>query len=375
MKRNKRNKEEIEELKEFMIATMSNKKQTIKAIHKTLVSNNLMKDNKSGYIMTRRYIKDLINEGRIDTKALCTNRDWEKDMLPIVKMILTQYPMRVTIRQVYYRLVGRYLTVSSSTYSYFDQKMTEWRNNDIIDWRKIEDRSRRVLGGDHGFSSMKSYIKSHLESLKQIQYKRRLWDKQPKYIEIWIEKDALSGVVTQVTNKYGVKTVPTRGISSQTLIREAVERFKRLGDREAKILFFSDHDCTGLFMEDDLESRFSRYGAWNIEIERICLTKEQVKEYNLSKSFNEANPKDNHYKHYVQLYGKETWELDAIEPLQFQEIVEEAIKLEIDWDIWNNVREEESKEQSILEEAFANYVTEKIEEIEEYITEAISKYD
>ncbi len=54
-------------------------------------------------------------------------------------------------------------------------------------------------------------------------YRRALWDDTDAYAEIWLEKDALAGVVVDVTEKYDVPLMVARGYSSLSFLYSAAE--------------------------------------------------------------------------------------------------------------------------------------------------------
>jgi hypothetical protein len=117
------------------------------------------------------------------------------------------------------------------------------------------------------------------------------------------------------------------------------------------ILDFRDHDPSGLQMTEDLQNRFSRYGGdKDIAVERIALTIDQVREHNLAP--NPTKRADPRSPKYVEEFGDECWELDAIEPDELQSIVRGAVERYIDMDAWNEGLTEEEKERETLRGRF-----------------------
>lgn len=54
-------------------------------------------------------------------------------------------------------------------------------------------------------------------------YRKALWRDADHYIEIWLEKDALSGVILPVTKKFDVPLMVARGYASETFLHSSGE--------------------------------------------------------------------------------------------------------------------------------------------------------
>jgi hypothetical protein len=160
------------------------------------------------------------------------------------------------------------------------------------------------------------------------QYLRDVWLDQHHFVEVWVEKDALTQVIASVIQApLRVTTAPSRGYSSYTYLkREAVEgRFANI-DKPITILDFRDHDPSGINMTDDLETRLkNKYGVEkDITIRRVALNMEQIDHYGLKELGQEVKPKDSRSKDYIARFGDKGWELDTIEPSELQRIVPEV---------------------------------------------------
>lgn len=288
--------------------------------------------------------------------------------------IISAYPYRLTVRQIYYRLISPPYQLFAGTqknYKYFDKVLTKARERGEVDWHRIEDRARTTLGGDSGFNDPNEFLKDRLESLKESweYYARPMWDNQPTYIEIWVEKDALASLFHHVARRYNVLVYPSRGYSSFTRVMEALE--SRLVPRWAKgqnwrILQFTDHDPSGIDMMRDIHDRIDRYYP-NIQgyskiyyelekqgkkltwrIKRVALTYDQVEQFNLAP--NPTKQADPRSADYVPRYGNQCWELDALPPEELEEIIARAIEAEIDADKWNETIKLTKEEQEKLKE-------------------------
>lgn len=181
-----------------------------------------------------------------------------------------------------------------------------------------------------------------------------MWVSQSEFVLVWIEKDALSRVVSSIAEGYKVITAPSRGYASYTYIKEAVAKFPE--DKPITVLHFADHDPSGIDMTRDLEQRLQRYSELegldlNINVQRIALTYQQVQEYNLTP--NPTKTADPRATGYIEQFGNQCWELDAIDPNVLQKLVLESIKNHIDAYIWNQTLEQQEQERQELEEQFS----------------------
>jgi hypothetical protein len=145
-------------------------------------------------------------------------------------------------------------------------------------------------------------------------YREDLWAGQKYRPEVWIEKDALIGVVEGVCTHFRVPYFAIRGNVSQTLAHEAERRFEKYLDQGLTpiVLHLVDHDPTGIDMTRDLTGRLHLYAGEYVEVRRVALTIEQVEEYNPPP--NPAKEKDSRFAKYAAQFGTDSWELDALSP-------------------------------------------------------------
>lgn len=283
-----------------------------------------------------------------------------KETIPIVNEIISQYDIKLTVRQIYYRLISDPYNLFENTksrYTQFDKMLVVARERGEVDYTEIEDRTRTALGGDIGHGSPQEFLRSEIDYLKNCWqvYKTEIWTNQDYKIEIWVEKDALSNLIYQVAKDFRVLVFPSRGYSSFTKVMECLERLEGYSDKKRIILHLIDHDPSGLDMTRDLEDRLSSYGGDSIQIKKIGLTYEQIEKFGLRP--NPVKKSDTKAENYISQFGSDCWELDAMPPLELQNLVVESIKEYIDFDAWNDKFGEEKEGK--------NWLVEKIEEIGE----------
>lgn len=259
-----------------------------------------------------------------------TVADWANSLL--------QQFGQMTVRQIYYQLVSQQLIPNkASSYSSFDRHLTRAREMGLVNASSIIDRSRPIRNEARpGWQSLGGYLETVRHS-----YQRDPLEGQPRQVELWIEKDALSQLLYAAVQAYEPTVVVCRGYSPYTLLFEANER---LG-RDDLVLYAGDFDPSGLDAYRDMASKL------DCEVRRIALTSEQIEAYQLPPMPTKAT--DNRQPAYVQRYGDRAWELDALRPDVFQAIVREAFEAELDLPKIGEVRQRERAECAELEEMVA----------------------
>jgi hypothetical protein len=268
-----------------------------------------------------------------------------KQRLEIVNSIIEEYSKqgyRLTLRQLYYQLVSRDIIANSlKEYSKLSNLLVQGRMAGIVDWDAIEDRIRRpfvpywVLDIDHAID----------DTIRQ--YRLDRMRNQDVYIEVWVEKDALSGVLKRITSHYHVNLMVNRGYSSCTAMHDAAERIKEQQDEKTcYILYLGDHDPSGVDMVRDIKDRLLEFGA-EVEVKRIALNQDQIKKYNPPP--NPAKIKDPRAKAYIAEFGNTSWEVDALNPKTLHELVRKNIEELIDIDLFEAMVEQENNDKKELE--------------------------
>ena len=194
----------------------------------------------------------------------------------------------LTLRQLYYQFVARDLLEQNNLgqYKRLGRIINVGRDAGLIDWDAIEDRTREVHihsawnGPAHRIKSAAGY------------YYEDLWKTQRYRPEVWIEKDALLGVIEGVCNEFRVPYFSHHGNNSQTLQHEAGQRFARYLDQGLipLVLHLADHDPKGIDMTRDNRERLRLYAREDIEVRRIALNStngpvDQVRQYNPPPNF------------------------------------------------------------------------------------------
>ena len=249
----------------------------------------------------------------------------------------------VTLRQLYYQLVSKNIIANSKNeYTNLSNLLKNGRNAGLVDWDCIIDITRNVRTLSH-WDSPSKIIEAAAE-----QYHRDLWETQPYYLENWVEKDALLGVVEKASHRYDVSCFSCHGYGSATAYRERAECIidKNEDGKKCIILHLGDCDPSGEDMTRDIQEKMTLYRA-NVQVRRIALTRVQIEQYKLPPQ--PAKKTDSRFKEYEQKHGASSWELDALEPRVLDKLITDSILEYLDIDLFEQVkfRQEQERKQLI----------------------------
>lgn len=250
----------------------------------------------------------------------------------------------LTLRQIYYQLVGKgYIENKVSQYGMLSQLLKHARIEGRIAWEDIEDRVR-AYHDLRGWETSSDYIK---DSLKQFlnNYQRDLLQSQDVYLEIWIEKDALSSIFTRVAKPYTIPVVVCRGFSSVSFLNDYKDRLSYFQERRPILLYFGDFDPSGVEMLKAMETTLEEeLGVEGIEFKRVALLPEDIVKYELPHSPEALKKTDTRASKHISEYGELAVELDALSPVVLEAKIKEAIEQEIDLELFNEERALELQE-------------------------------
>jgi len=245
-------------------------------------------------------------------------------------------------------LVARgYIPNNERSYKNIGNLINDGRLAGLIDWTAITDRTRNLRGNSH-WSNPSDVIASAKYS-----YLLNKWKGQPNYVEVWVEKDALVDIVGQACRPLDTPYFSCRGYTSQSEMWSAAQRFIRQGDRENRIIIhLGDHDPSGIDMTRDIQERLTMFGA-NVHVKRVALTMEQIETYNPPP--NPAKMTDSRCWKYIENFGYESWELDALEPKMLTNLITEQVTMYRDDEIYQAVCDREDREKEELQMLVDSY--------------------
>lgn len=267
-------------------------------------------------------------------------------LIETANQIVNEYAAQgfdLTLRQLYYQFVARGLLPNTDKqYKRLGSAVSDARLAGLIDWNRIVDRTRTVRGLAH-WRSPSEIVEACAE-----QYRIDKWTLQPVRPEVWIEKDALVGVLVDVCNALDISYFSCRGYTSQSAMWRAAQRLIGYEARgqETVVFHLGDHDPSGIDMTRDIRDRLALFGS-SARVERIALNMDQVRRY--SPPPNPAKLTDSRASDYVAEYGHESWELDALEPATITSLIRSSVENVRDASAWLEAVEDERTQRAELQ--------------------------
>lgn len=255
-------------------------------------------------------------------------------LIDIINSIIDEYRnlgFTLTVRQLYYQLVARdVIPNNEKSYKSTTKLVNDAKLAGMIDWEMIEDRTRAFKGAQRWDSPHEL-----LDSAARY-YHQDMWENQPARVFCIVEKEALYGVLERVCRRFDVRLLAARGYPSGTVLREFVREDVMPNDSQnIHIIHLGDHDPSGIDMTRDLRERIAMFCGGNVEsigLTRLALNMEQVEDKQPPP--NPAKLTDSRAKDYMAIYGRSSWELDALDPTYLEEIVRAEIEEHIDPAAW-----------------------------------------
>jgi len=290
--------------------------------------------------------------------------------------------LKMTLRQLFYQLVSRNaIRNEDKQYKRLSALLSDARLMGLIDWEAIEDRLR-IPRKHPEFADLDELVDAALSS-----YRLPRWEGQKNYVELWVEKEALAGILTPITREYHVNLMVNRGYSSQTAMYDSAKRFltacygkaidydtlerifaedgkacpdafkdtrvlarEKLGEpeRSAVLFYLGDHDPSGVHMSKDVGDRLTMFGI-DVDVRKLALTKEQIEEHGLPP--NPTKMQDPRAAEYVDEHGDTCWELDALPPDVLDQVVRGALEDVLDRELMDAVIRREERDKKRLRKA------------------------
>lgn len=289
------------------------------------------------------------------SKILYVHKNFSTDVRAVIaraNSIIEEYAEQgfvLTLRQLYYQFVARALIPNTfRSYKRLGTIISDGRLAGLIDWDSIQDRTRNVRRNSH-WTGPGQIIRSAAEG-----FEIDKWADQECRPEVWIEKDALVGVIEGVCVDNDVPFFSCRGYNSQSEMHSAALRMIRrdrgaLGGRPI-IFHLGDHDPSGKDMTRDTIDRMAIFTTGcerGIEVRRLALNMSQVEQYNPPP--NPTKVTDSRAADYIAEHGDESWELDALEPAVMVDLIQAAIDEIRDPDLWRRAKAKEEEGRSLLQ--------------------------
>jgi hypothetical protein len=244
----------------------------------------------------------------------------------------------VTVRQAFYLAVSA--GVIEKTENAYKQTvcrlLAEMRRAHDLPFHWIADNTR-WMRKPVSYDS----LEAALDSTAQL-YRRDLWNEQADYVEIWLEKDALAGVMYPMTEQWDVPLMVTRGYASISYLYESAEYLSSLG-KTAHLYYFGDHDPSGRDIPRKVEGDLRAFAPdSDITFTRVAVELWQIAAWGLPTR--PTKQTDSRSK----TFTGDSVEVDAIPPDQLRQLVRDCIEQHIDEQALAITRRVEESERQIL---------------------------
>jgi hypothetical protein len=258
--------------------------------------------------------------------------------MQIIMILAEERPM--TVRQIFYQLVGR---------GWIDKTENEYKNTVVRllgDMRRAGELPFDWIADNTRWQRKPQTHASLQDCLDETAkfYRRSLWLDQPSYVEIWLEKEALAGVVLEVTDRWDVPLMVTRGYPSISFLHTAGEFIADI-EKPTFLYYFGDLDPSGLDISRKVKEDIVEFsnGA-NVTFERVAITEEQVKRLKLpTRPTKKTDTRSRNFR-------GESVEVDAIPPNELRRMVDHCITRHIDQRVYDTTIKIEAEEREALAE-------------------------
>lgn len=263
----------------------------------------------------------------------------------------------LTLRQLYYQLVSKNIIANDDRqYKRVGKMLSDARMAGLVDWNAIEDRLRKptLYATWESPRELLDYYKDQYE-IDRLQGQRN-------YVEVWVEKDALSQVVKRACEKWQIPVMVNRGYGSSSAMYSTCMRIHRV-IRQAptdsvNILYLGDHDPSGLDMIRDVTDRLKlmlkRFGYDHLlDVKPIALTKQQIEEH--SPPPNPAKLSDSRAGSYVTKHGYTSWEVDALPPQVLDDLIKNEVGNLLNLDQIEDIMQIEQQERDQITDFISEY--------------------
>jgi hypothetical protein len=268
----------------------------------------------------------------------------------IYQIVEADQPM--TVRQVFYRasVAGLVEKTEGEYNSTVARLLLEMRRAGELPYSWIADNTR-WMRKPKTYSGLADFIDRH-----QRAYRRDLWTETDAYVEIWLEKEALAGVVFDVTAEYDVPLMVSRGFASESYLYSAADAItdQLVSKDQAVIYYFGDFDPSGLHISNSIEIGLRRlcdqllkgFEPEQLVFKRMAINEGQIKHWELP-----TRPTKRVGNRHANGWpdGRPSVELDALPPGELRDLVRFCVEQHVDQDQLDHLRTVEQEERQQLQ--------------------------
>jgi len=235
----------------------------------------------------------------------------------IISVCAADHPL--SVRGVFYRVMSAGVVAKSEKeYGVVQRRVLKLRRSGELPYGWIADGTRW-----HVKSRSWDSVEQALADAA-VSYRRALWNDQDSYVEVWSEKEAISSIVSPITDSYDVPLMIARGFASETFLYSTAATITAIA-KPTTIYQLGDHDPSGVAAWEHVQRRLREF-APDVEIsfERIAVTEDQITELGLPTRPTKASDSR------AKTFRGDSVEVDAIPTATLRLLVQEAIERHID---------------------------------------------
>lgn len=283
----------------------------------------------------------------------------KQPMLDAIQHILQErksfWPM--SDRTIHYALLNlkplRHASKPESTYEntlqcYKDccDLLTRARLCGIVPMEAIADETRPVTIWKTK-ATPGEFIRAELDSFGK-DYWRDLLQSQPNHVEILVEKNTVEPIVQTIAARYTIPLTSGRGFCSIPPRQQMLQRYRKSGKDRLILIVVSDFDPEGESICESFARSMRDDFECDISAVKAALTYSQTQELELPPALT-AKDTSSRYAGFVQQFGHDVYELEALPPEQLQDLVDNAVRSVIDVDLFNAEQEKERSDSQWLD--------------------------
>lgn len=268
-------------------------------------------------------------------RARSTKAEVEQRREALFNIVAQGRPM--TVRQVFCQATVRgVIEKTEAGYTKVQTDLVVMRRSGVLPYDWLADNTR--------WQRKPRTFNSVSDALDQTArfYRKALWADAGAYVEVWLEKDALAGVVLPVTAEFDVPLMVSRGYASLSFLHTAAEYIGSL-DVPTCIYHLGDFDPSGVNAAEKIEETLREMAPHSeINFHRIAVTRSQIEIWDLPTRPTKTS--DSRSKG----FGDISVELDAIEPNQLRRLVRHYIEVHLPPEQFAVLKAAEESERELL---------------------------
>ena len=335
-----------------------------------------------------RLLSEMRKDGRI--RDARKQKAAEKDTLKAAILAFCHGLHPVGVRQIAYAMHAQgFIEKKESAFAYCGKVTGQMREDGELPWEYIRDNSREykptytcppattadeiIATGTQHVENIPHLVRHWIRNAFPSEFEigdgaldREKWHTQENYVEVWIEKKGLLGVIEPITNSWEVSLVAAAGQCSKTILYEAAQHFDQISQsgRQPVVLYFGDYDPAGRAIWRSLEERVTRYCEETTpDFFYKGITQEQIQTYQLpTRPIDDTKKGTSGTKDF---HDDRAVDLDALPAEALRSLVNDSIMQLYSQDVADANTAEKDAEIQQIQDAYEEVRSENLDRIEQ----------